>query len=429
MKKLKLLIIFWLGILIGIFFRQLKLQVSQISRPIVQSGKLDLDQLISSITDTIDTQNLNLTPTGRGQYERFETVYDILQDNYYDTAKLNSGAMIEKAVKAFVDAIDDPYTVYMDSDQNSGFQEELKWEADFEGIGAVVTKKDYYVMIEEIIKDSPAFKAGLIPLDRVIMIDTGSTKDLTVDQAVSQIRGPKGTQVILTIERISKDDERKVLEIPVTRDQLLIPSVTSKIFTGWDDTAIWYINISIIGEETEKLFQKEIKTLAKQNVKWIILDLRGNGWGLLPIAVEICSHFVPKNKVVVTARYKIFEEEVYKSEGYKDLQGLPVVVLVDDFTASAWEIIALALQEQIWAQIIGTQTFGKGSIQTMDEFDDHASLKYTIGKRYSPENKNIDKIWITPDILIPFDTWAYANDRTDNQLLRAQEELIKILQQ
>jgi len=157
----------------------------------MHSGKFDLNSLISSISSTIDAKKLNLTPTLRDKYERFETVYEILQESYYDQEKLDSGVMIQKAVKAFVDAIDDPYTVYMDSEQNSGFQEELKGESDFEGIGAVVTKKDYYIMIEEVIKSSPAYNAGLMALDRIIFIDTGSTKDLTVNQAVAQIRGPK----------------------------------------------------------------------------------------------------------------------------------------------------------------------------------------------------------------------------------------------
>ncbi|MBU0626723.1 hypothetical protein KKG31_06645 [Patescibacteria group bacterium] len=123
MKKIKLIIIFTLGILVGFFSWQLKTQINASTRPIIREGKLDVEQLINSISDTLDTKNLNLIDT---KYERFETVYDILQDNYYDTEKLDDVSMIEKAVKAFVDAIDDPYTVYMDSAQNSGFMGELK---------------------------------------------------------------------------------------------------------------------------------------------------------------------------------------------------------------------------------------------------------------------------------------------------------------
>jgi len=443
MHKFKLLIIFWLWILLGVFWLQLGNRISQVSQPIMHSGKFDLNSLISSISSTIDAKKLNLTPTLRDKYERFETVYEILQESYYDQEKLDSGVMIQKAVKAFVDAIDDPYTVYMDSEQNSGFQEELKGESDFEGIGAVVTKKDYYIMIEEVIKSSPAYNAGLMALDRNIFIDTGSTKDLTVNQAVAQIRGPKWTKVTLTIERAKKSGEKELLEKEVTRDKLLIPSVTTKIFTlplshfkkggspnGQGDLGanIGYINISIIGEETENILKKEIANLKKQYVKWIILDLRGNGWGLLPIAVEICSHFVPEDEVIVTAKYKSFDDEIYTSKGYGNFEWLPVIVLIDGLTASAGEIIALALQEDVGAKLVGVQSFGKWSIQTMDEFTDNASLKYTIGKRYAPKGKNIDKVWVTPDITVEFNADQFTKDRTDNQLEAAKTEINKMTQ-
>jgi len=425
MHKTKLLIIFWLWILLGGLGLSLSNRISQESQPLISEGKFDLNNLISSISDTVNNKNLNLTDD---KYERFETVYGVLQESYYDQEKLNSGAMIQKAVKAFVDAIDDPYTVYMDSEQNSWFQEELKGESNLEGIGAVVTKKDYYIMIEEVIKGSPAFNAGLIALDRIIYINTGSTKDLTVDAAVAQIRWPKGTKVKLTIERIKKNEEKELIQKDVTRDKLVIPSVTTKIFTWANKPNIGYINISIIGEETENILKKEIENLKTKDIKGIILDLRGNGWGLLPIAVEICSHFVPEDKIIVTAKYKTFDDEVYKSKWYGNFEWVPVVVLIDGLTASAGEIIALALQENIGAKVIGAQSFGKWSIQTMDEFNDHASLKYTIGKRYAPSGKNIDKVWMAPDIIVEFDADKFAKDRIDVQLETAKTEINKMLQ-
>lgn len=330
--------------------------------------------------------------------------------------------MLESAVKAFVDGMWDPYTVYMDSKENSWFHQELKGETDFEWIGAVVSKKEYYVMIEEVLKWSPAYLAGLLPLDRIVMIGSWATKDLDVNQAVEKIRWPKGTTVKLTIERVKKDGSKTIVEKTVTRDKLSVPSVTSQIFTG--QKKIGYINISIIGEETENLMKTTVTEMKKAKVQWIILDLRGNGGGLLPIANEIVSHFLPKNKLVTTAKYKIFQDEEYLSRWYNDLTGLPVIVLVDGMTASAGEIIAMALQEQMWAKLVGTQTFGKWSIQTMDEFTDGASLKYTIGRRYSPTGKNIDKIWVTPDVLIEFDVDLYTKDRTDNQLEKAKELIL-----
>ena len=417
-KKLKFLIVFVLGILLGWLVFLIGAQYRSLHQPFIQAGKINIQWLIQSIGQAVNPGSASIN----GWYQRFDTIYQILKESYYDQDKLNTGVMLESAVKAFVDGMWDPYTVYMDSKENSWFHQELKGETDFEWIGAVVSKKEYYVMIEEVLKWSPAYLAGLLPLDRIVMIGSWATKDLDVNQAVEKIRWPKGTTVKLTIERVKKDGSKTIVEKTVTRDKLSVPSVTSQIFTG--QKKIGYINISIIGEETENLMKTTVTEMKKAKVQWIILDLRGNGGGLLPIANEIVSHFLPKNKLVTTAKYKIFQDEEYLSRWYNDLTGLPVIVLVDGMTASAGEIIAMALQEQMWAKLVGTQTFGKWSIQTMDEFTDGASLKYTIGRRYSPTGKNIDKIWVTPDVLIEFDVDLYTKDRTDNQLEKAKELIL-----
>lgn len=387
-------------------------------QPLIQEGKLNIDGLITSIKNVVNAEQLWL---GGKTYERFDMVYDILQNSYYNTDKLNTGKMLSNAIKAYVDAIDDPYTIYMDSEQNSGFQEELKWSSDFEGIGAVISKKDYYIQIDEIIKWSPAFNAWLRILDRILMINTWSTKNLDINQAVSQIRGPKWTKVLLTIERINKDGSKEVIEKEITRDKLIIPSVNGKSMTWINWEKLGYINISIIWEETENLLKKTLSELKSQNIKGIILDLRGNGWGILPIAVEVASHFIPKDKLVVSTKYTVFEDEKMTSYGYPDFQNIPIVVLMDGLTASAGEIIALALQQEVGAKLVGTQTFGKWSIQTMSDFPDWASLKYTVGKRYAPNGMNIDTTGIAPDVMIEFDTDKYIENAYDNQLEKAKE--------
>ncbi|MFA7298369.1 MAG: S41 family peptidase [Candidatus Absconditabacterales bacterium] len=420
MKKNKLIILFILGSLFGGFVWQIGHEWNILHQPLIQEGKLNLDGLVASIKNVVNTESLGL---GGKTYERFDTINNVLQSSYYNIDKLNTGKMLSSALKAYVDAIDDPYTIYMDSETNSGFQEELKGSSDLEGIGAVISKKDYYIQIDEVIKGSPAFNAGLRMLDRIVMINTGFTKTIDVNQAVSQIRGPKGTQVKLTIERIAKDGTKEIIEKEITRDKLIIPSVNGKILTGANKEVLGYINISIIGEETENLLKKTLSELKSQNVKGIILDLRGNGGGLLPVSVEISSHFIPKGKLVVSTKYSTFEDEKLLSAGYEDYQNLPIVVLVDGLTASAGEIIALALQEQIGAQLVGTQTFGKGSIQTMDEFDDGASLKYTVGKRYTPNGENIDITGATPDIIVEFDPDKYTNNLIDTQLEKAKQVL------
>lgn len=424
MKKSKLIILFILWSLFGWLVWQIGHEWNTLQQPIIKEGEINLDGLVASIKNVVNVEKLGLWSK---TYERFDTVYGVLQNSYYNIDKLNTGKMLSNALKAYVDAIDDPYTIYMDSEQNSGFLEEIKGSSDFEGIGAVISKKDYYIQIEEVIKGSPAFTAGLKMLDRIVMINTWSTKSLDVNQAVSQIRGPKWTSVKLVIERIAKDGTKEILEKEITRDKLIIPSVNGKIITWANGLTIGYINISIIGEETENLLRKTLSEFKTQKIQGMILDLRGNGWWLLPISVQIASHFIPKGKLVVSTKYTTFEDEKLLSEGYEDYQNLPMVVLVDGLTASAGEIIALALQEQIGAQLVGTQTFGKGSIQTMDEFDDGASLKYTVGKRYTPNGENIDITWANPDVLVEFDADKYMNDAIDTQLEKAKEVITTMI--
>ncbi len=420
MKKSKLIILFILWSLFGWLVWQIGHEWNVLHQPLIQSGKLNLDGLVSSIKNVINPQNIGIW---NKKYERFDAIYTVLQNSYYDVDKLNTGKMLSSALKAYVDAIDDPYTIYMDSEQNSGFQEELKGSSDLEGIGAVISKKDYYIQIDEVIKGSPAFLAGLKMLDRIVMINTWTTKALDVNQAVNEIRGPKWSKVKLTIERVAKDWSKEIIEKDIIREKLTIPSVNGKIITWNNGLSIGYINISIIGEETENLLKNTLSELQIQKVQGIILDLRGNWWWLLPVSVQIASHFIPKGKLVVSTKYTTFEDEKLLSEWYEGYQNIPMVVLVDWLTASAGEIIALALKEDIGAQLVGTQTFGKWSIQTIDEFPDGASLKYTVGKRYTPNGENINTTWATPDVIVKFDPNIYTHDGIDNQLEKAKQVL------
>lgn len=377
-----------------------------------------MQTIIENISNSIRNKNLTLT---KDRYSRFEEIFTVLERNYYYQENIDEEAMIRAAIKSLVGAIDDPYTVYLDNQEYANFQRDLRGSSDLEGIGAVVAKRDYYILIEEIIKESPAFQAGLRPLDRILAVDGESTQNETVGEAVMRIRWPKGSQVVLTIERVNAiDDTKEIFDVTVTRDTISIPSVSSEVQTV-DGKSIGIITISMIGEETESLLKREIVTTTAQNIEWIIVDLRGNGGGILPIAVQIASHFLPKDTLVTIARYQWYPEERFYSLGYNEFWNMPVVILIDHMTASAWEIIALALREQIGATLIGTQTFGKWSIQTLHEFSDRDSLKYTIGRRYSPNNISIDQEGILPDIVIEFNADMYIEQRFDNQLEEAKK--------
>lgn len=361
------------------------------------------------------------------KYERFEEIQQVLNQEYVDQKLLLSGekSMLDSAVKAYVDGLGDPYTTYLDAVEFSGLQHELEWEGQIEGIWAVVGKKEYYIQIEEVIKGSPAFRAGLLPLDRIIMIGTGETKNLTTYEAVSLIRGKKWTKVKFGIERPQNSWENQYLVIEVERDTIDVPSVRSKILTH-NNQKIWYIEISIFWEQTNKLLTRAISDSVNENVSGIVLDLRGNGGGLLPVAVDLAGHFLEPWTLVVKTDFYTYQKADYRTKGFGELKGFPIVVLIDKMSASASEILALALREQgSNVKILGTSSFWKGTIQTLKDFDDQTSLKYTVGKRFWPQWTSIDKIGITPDIEVAFDMTGYIEKKIDNQLEKALEVLTK----
>ena len=361
-----------------------------------------------------------------GKYTPIEKVDQLLQREYFDKETLQSGQqeMIKEAMKAYINGIWDPYTVYLDAESYSGLQQELEWEGHIEGIGAVVSKKDYYIQVEEVLKWSPAFESDIKPLDRIILIWTGETKDLTTNEAVNKIRGEKGTKINLFIERPNSSGTNEYLKKEVVRDVINIPSVRGNIL-NYNGHKLWHLEVSIFWDQTNKLMNQAIKDFLDNKVEWIILDLRGNWGWLLESAVELAGHFIPKWENVVISKYRNYKDTTYKSEGFWELKNYPLVVLINGLSASASEILTLALKEQLGSTIIWTKSFWKWSIQTLQELDNKDSLKYTVGKRFGPKGTSIDKKWITPDIEEELNFTGYLNNKTDNQLKKAQEILIK----
>lgn len=361
-------------------------------------------------------------------YSQLEKLYTLLQNQYYDQAALDTGVMFDGALKWFVAALGDPYTVFLDTEENSSFTEELKGEENFEGIGAAILKKNDAIEIQEVYKWTPSYEAGLRPLDLIVEVNGEKTTEMTTQDAVDKIRGPEGSSVELAILRQSAEDPaERLFKVDITRKKVSIPSVSTDLLT-MGTRKIGYINISIIGEQTENAMKKAVAEVKAQNIDGLILDLRGNGGGFLDIGVEIASHFVPKGQTVVTTKYRVAQyDEIYQSQWYAEFDSTPVVVLVDFLTASAGEIIAAALRDINGAVIVGTQTFGKWSIQTIEDFGVGSAIKYTIGKWYTPNDENIDEVGLTPDVVVDFDADAYKSDGTDNQLERAKEEVIKLI--
>lgn len=377
-----------------------------------------------------DSVLYKLTKAHESKYSKFTSIDYLLDSEFYDQNLLKSwlNDMVEWALVGYVSALDDPYTVYLKKDENTELNNELKENAWFAGIWAVIEKQWTYALISEVLKWSPAAKWGILPMDKIYMVEDQTLEDLTTSEIVQLIRWEKWTEVNLFIERDWKDwSENMKFWIPIIRDEVSIPSVNSELFQiEWKN--ILYLEISIISSHTTSLLLSEIKDAIKDywTIDGIILDLRWNSWWYLEEAVKLLWHFFPKWTILAKSKYRAYDDVDHVSEWKWELWDYPIVILVDQLTASAGEIIALTFQEN-GTKIIWMQTYGKWTIQSVQNFTDWSSLKYTIWKRYSPNDVNIDWIWITPDIEIERDYEKYVNNWIDNQLQIAKEEIIKEL--
>lgn len=330
-----------------------------------------------------ETQENNKLPD-QLDYSAVEEVYSKLKadfDGELDATKLEDGLR-----EGLVKAAGDPYTEFLDKEASKEFQENLT--GSFEGIGAELAKKDELIVIVSPISGFPAEKAGLKANDAIVDINGESAVDLSIIQAVEKIRGPKGTEVKLGVIR-----DGKRLDFKITRDTISIPSVkTEKV-----DGNIGIIKVSRFSEDTAGLLKSAAKKFKDENVKGIILDLRGNPGGLLDASVDVASVWLVKGQTVLQEKRGEEVIKTYFAEGDPILNGVKTVVLIDEGSASASEIVAGALSDHGAATLLGTKSFGKGSVQEVNELDFGGILKVTVARWYTPDGINIDKDGIKPD--------------------------------
>jgi carboxyl-terminal processing protease len=347
-------------------------------------------------------------------FNLFWNVWDLLKEKYVDKNELDDKKMFYGALKGLAESTGDPYTVFMEPKLAKEFSNDLA--GTFEGIGAEIGKKNDIITIVAPLADMPAEKAGLKSGDKIYAIDGKTTAGMSVDEAVSLIRGPKGTEVILTIYR---DGFEKPQDYKITRQIILVKSVRTQL----RDDKIFIITITNFNDDTGSLFKEAVQSVVEKNPKGIILDLRNNPGGYLETAIDMASEWIDKG-IVVTEQFSPERKNEYLTRGRARLKDFSTVILVNQGSASASEIVSGALKDYGKATIVGKKTFGKGSVQTLEDLTDGSSLKITVAKWLTPKGNNINEQGIMPDVEVDLTAEDY-NSNKDPQLEKAVELLNK----
>jgi carboxyl-terminal processing protease len=308
----------------------------------------------------------------------------VVKSRYVEDVSVDT--LMAGSIKGMVNSLNDPHSIYMDNKMFKDFM--IETEGSFGGVGIVIGTKDKLLTVVAPIEGTPGEKAGIKSGDQIIKIDGQDTKDLALDEAVNKIRGPEGSKVVLTIKR-GEDTQ----DYTLTRSNIQIKTVAGKMM----DNHIGYIRISMFNENTGDDFIHKLQELEKQGMKAIVLDLRDNPGGLLNESVEVASQLVPKGPVVSVVT-RDGQRETHSSN--LAVPKYPVAVLVNGGSASASEIVAGAVQDTGVGTLIGTKTYGKGSVQTVIRLDEASAVKLTIAKYLTPKDRSINGVGIEPDITI-----------------------------
>ena len=323
-------------------------------------------------------------------YEELRTFSEVLtqvQKNYVDDTKVKD--LVQGAIRGMLSTLD-PHSAYMTPEMYKEMQVETKGE--FGGVGIQIGVKENRLAVIAPIDGTPAQRAGIKAGDYITKVNDESTKDLSLMDAVQKMRGPKGTKVNLTIQR---DGTADPLQFTLVRDTIKIESVKSKVLDN-----IGYVKLTQFQEATGRDLGRVLKQFKEQKVQSTILDLRNNPGGLLTAAVEVSEQFLPNGKLVVYTKGRESKKDEWFAKGRDQMDDSPMIILVNEGSASASEIVAGALQDYGRAVIVGTTSFGKGSVQTILPLGDGSGLRLTTAKYYTPKGRSIQSTGITPDIVI-----------------------------
>ncbi len=352
---------------------------------------------------------------GDADYRRMRLLTEVMeqiQKKYVE--KKTPDELLTDAIKGMVSSLD-PHSAYLTPEEYKELQIETK--GSFSGVGIVISMRDGILTVVSPIEGTPAYKAGVEAGDRIIKIDGKLSKGMSLMDAVKAIRGPKGSKVTLTILR---EGLSKLKDITIVRDVIPIKSVRAYLL----EDGYGLIRLASFQENTTDDLVQALNKLQEQKVplKGLVIDLRTNPGGLLTEAVNVADQFLDKGVIVSTRGRVPSQDMVFRATPRMTAGDYPIIILVNQGTASASEIVAGALQDQHRAMVLGTQTFGKGSVQTIMPLDDEGALKLTTARYYTPDGRSIQAKGITPDLVVPFKPPAKTKPREDkNQTLREKD--------
>lgn len=370
-----------------------------------------------SIEKVTGIQNME---QGKPQSVDFSLFWDSwakVQDKFVNRSGLNYQKMVYGAISGMLGALDDPYTVFMTPEENKEFSQSM--EGNFEGIGAEIGLRKEVLTIISPLEGSPAKRAGLLPGDKILKIDEKLSVGLSTDEAVKLIRGPKGTSVTLSILREGWDATK---DFKITREVINVPTVKLEIKEVSSGKKVAYLALYNFTDNSTAEFIRAAQTILTSSVQGVILDLRGNPGGYLETAVGIAGWFMPEGQLVVVEDYGNGKKIEHRSNGVNKLGDYPLVILINQGSASASEILAGALRDNKQIKLVGEKSFGKGSVQQLEQMRGGTSLKITVAKWLTPSGHSIMEEGLEPDVKIGLVKEDMDNNR-DLQLDKAYELL------
>ncbi len=339
----------------------------------------------------------------------FRFLFTYYAASHYFMEAPSKDQLFEGSLKGMISSLGEPHSQYLDKDEFKSMMQQT--EATYSGVGIVLGKRDNKVEVVSAIDDQPAAKAGIVTGDTIVAIDGIETSTLTLEETSRMVRGEAGTEVMLRINH-----QGEVKDISIKREKITLPTVKGQIL---DDKETGYIRISQFADKTGADFAATYQELKEKGMKRLVLDLRNNPGGLVTAAQDVGNYILPAGPIV-SIQTRTGKSEVYESKGLGD--NLPLVVLINKGSASASEIIAGAVQDEKVGTIVGTTSYGKGTVQTVIGNFDSEAIKLTIAKYHTPNDRVIDKIGIVPDVEVKMDEPS-TSMMTDVQLQKALEIL------